>query len=244
MERVMMMLVNIAIVEDDDIAAKSLLTNLKTYEKENEVTFATTRYADAVAFLSDSKTTYDIVFMDIELPMMNGMDAAFKLREKDKKIIIIFVTNMAQYAVRGYEVDALYYILKPLNYQSVAHKLKKALSLIRSSTEMVINLPQASGLVRISTKDLTYVEITGHKLFYHTATAIYKTSGSLSVVEKTLEGQGFFRCNSCYLVNAKHIAFISGYDVLLFGGETLRISHPRKKQFMLELARWLGDGNT
>ncbi len=239
-----MLMVHIAIVEDETSAARMLQSTLDTYARENGVNFQTKRFADAVSFLTDYKKGYDIVFMDIELPGLNGMDAAFKLREFDKQIIIIFVTNMAQYAVRGYEVDALYYIIKPINYQNTAYKLKRALSILSANSDAEIVLPQANGLVRLSSQALMYVEINSHKLFYHAEDKTYIAYGSLSEVEKNLRPHHFYRCNSCYLVNARYIASITGFVVTLLNGEQLQISHPKKKQFMLDIANWLGDGNT
>lgn len=236
-------MINIAIVEDEDTAYVALQNILDKYNRENNVNLRITRFSDAVSFLTEYKKTYDIVFMDIELPGLNGMDAAFKLRESDKKIIIIFVTNMAQYAVRGYEVDALYYIVKPINYQNTAYKLKRAISILEANSDAEIILPQASGLVRLSTQVLIYVEIISHKLFYHTESETHTAYGSLTSVEKKLRPHHFFRCNNCYLVNARFIASISGLDITLLNGKQLRISHPRKKQFMLDMTNWLGEGN-
>lgn len=235
---------NIAILEDDASASQMLQYILNTYAGKNGVTFNIKVYASAELFLSETKTSFDIAFMDVELPGMNGMDAAFKLREADKHVIIIFVTNMAQYAVRGYEVNALYYIIKPISYQSVAFKLKKALSLLATNTEATLVLRQSNGLTRITTASLMYIEISNHKLMYHTDSAVLTTYGSLSDAEKQLQGRGFFRCNSCYLVNARYIASVSGLSVLLLDGTQLQISHPRKRQFLLDLGAWLGDGNS
>lgn len=236
-------MVNIAILEDDSTVAKALQRILDTYASQNGVEFNIQTFTNAELFLSDSKTSWDIAFMDIELPGMNGMDAAFKLREADKQVIIIFVTNMAQYAVRGYEVNALYYIIKPVTWQNVAHKLKKALALHEANAETNLVLRQSNGFARISTRSLMYVEISNHKLMYHTDAGVLTTYGSLGEVESKLQGHGFFRCNSCYLVNAKYISSVAGHSVILSDGTQLQISHPRKKQFMTDLGAWLGEGN-
>lgn len=236
-------MVNIAILEDDVSVAKTLQRVLETYARQNDAAFNIRIFPNAEVFLADAKTSFDIAFMDIELPGMNGMDAAFKLRETDRQVIIIFVTNMAQYAVKGYEVNALYYIIKPVTYQSVAYKLKRALALHEANAQTDLVLRQNSGFARISTRDLLYVEISNHKLMYHTAAETVATYGSLADAEAALKGRGFFRCNSCYLVNARHIASVAGHFVMLSDGTQLQISHPRKKQFMTELGAWLGEGN-
>ena len=95
-------MINIAIVEDDDSAALILRDYFTYYQEKNDIQFDITRFNDALSFLSDRRVLYDIILMDIELPNLNGMDAALKLREFDKESVLIFVTNMAQFAVKGY----------------------------------------------------------------------------------------------------------------------------------------------
>ncbi|MHC1721772.1 MAG: LytR/AlgR family response regulator transcription factor [Aminipila sp.] len=237
-------MVNVAIVEDEASAANVLSHHLGVFAQENGLSIQINIYNSAESFLTDTKKSYDILFLDIELSGMNGMEAAVRVREVDKQVIIIFVTNMAQYAVKGYEVDALYYIIKPVNYQNVAFKLTKALSILKQNKDMDIVLTQQYGLVRLSTRDVIYVEIVSHKLSYHTQDTTHITYGSLSSAENELKDHGFVRCNSCYLVNARYIARVSGHSVILTDGTQLQISHPRKKQFMAELTNWLSMGNT
>lgn len=237
-------MIRIAILEDDLCAAQTLQATLNAFAEKNDLLFNIRLYTTAEAFLDDARTSHDIAFLDIELGGMSGMDAAFQLRERDQRVIIIFVTNMAQYAVKGYEVDALYYIIKPISEQSVFYKLQRALALLQANAGTELVLRQSSGLTRISTNDLIYVEITNHRLIYHTDAGAYTAYGSLSDVEKTLRPSGFFRCNSCYLVNARYIQSVVGLSLTLRNGTQLQISHPRKKQFMIDFGSWLGEGNT
>ena len=235
---------NIAILEDDASAAKMLQYVLNTYASKNDQIFNIKHYTNAESLLADVKNSFDIAFLDIEMDGMNGMEAAFALRELDQRMIIIFVTNMAQYAVKGYEVNALYYILKPVTYQDVAHKLQRALNILASNVDSDIVIRQNSGISRIPLYSLMYIEITNHKLLYHAESKTYTAYGSLSDVENDLQGRGFFRCNSCYLVNARFIASVDGHSITLRNGTLLQISHPRKKRFMTDFGNWLGEGNS
>ena len=117
----------VVIVEDEVVYLDALKDMLSSYEKEKEVAFNITAYRDIETFLAEYRKCYDIVFMDIELPGMNGMDGARRLREADSSVVLIFVTNMAQFAVQGYEVNALDYILKPVTYKNFSVKLDRAL---------------------------------------------------------------------------------------------------------------------
>lgn len=236
-------MIEVAIVEDEDEEANALIQCLKRYGTENEVVFSYTRYRDAISFLEERKEV-DIVFMDIMLPLMNGMEAAVKLRKYNKEVVLIFVTTMAQFAIKSYEVDASDYILKPVSYERVTMKLRRVVGIINSRTEETLILNTQSGIVKVPTGTVHYVETDGHKLKYHTDTGIYVEYGTLSELENILREHNFMRCNSCFLVNPKYIKQVKRTELLivLTTGETLKISQPRRKAFLSEFANWLGQG--
>lgn len=236
-------MISIVIVEDNDSSAKLLENYIRQFEKDENIRFHIDIYKNAINFFTNYRKAYDIIFMDIELPDINGMDAAMKLRSFDKQAVLIFVTNMAKYALKGYEVDALDFMVKPINYRNFSLKLKKAISIVNSNSDIQITISQTTGFVRLSIKDICYIDVLGHKLNYYTNTNIYSRTGSLTELEKELKKHNFFRCNSCYLVNPKHIVSIKGLSIEMSNGDIITISHPRKKQFMKELADWLGQGN-
>ncbi|MBP5373052.1 MAG: response regulator transcription factor [Clostridia bacterium] len=236
-------MIKIAIVEDNKKEQQRLLSNLERYGVDNHLNLRFFLYGDAITFLEE-RGIFDIVFMDIMLPNMTGMEAAQRLREYDKQVVLIFVTTMAQFAIKGYEVEALDYIIKPVKYDRLTMKLQKAIKVIQSNEggELTINDP--SGIVKCSTAEVMYVEVHGHKLKYHTTEKIYEEYRSLTELEKVLKVYDFMRCNACFLVNPQFIKKVNGKEltVLLFNGEELRISQPRRKSFIGELTNWLGQG--
>ena len=237
-------MIRVAIIEDDDAYSRSLTDILTAWGAANGERFDIHAFTQAEPFLQEAKANaFDMAFLDIELPGIDGMEAAFRLRAFDKKVILFFVTNMAQYAVRGYEVGALYYIMKPVTAEGVAHKLSRAVAVWREQSGGRIVLQDAGAMVTLSTREITYVEVLNHKLHYHTKDGVYLTYGTLSDAEETLRPFHFFRCNSGYLVNAAFIRQVKGFTVVLKTGEELQISHPKKKQFMLDMADYLGGGN-
>lgn len=235
------MTVHIAIVEDEVIWRDTLLAYLKRFEGENDVTFSIDTFHSPVMLLENYKPKYEIIFMDIQMPDMNGMEAARRLRTVDQQVILIFVTNLTQYAIAGYEVSAMDYILKPVQYYSFAMKLTKAIWRLGGQSDDSINVTTDTGSARVRLKDIFYVEVRGHMLTYHTHEGSYYGFGSLISQEDKLREKGFVRCNSCYLVNLEYVGSVKGYTLTLKNGEELKISQPKKKSFMLAVKEYHGE---
>ena len=174
------------------------------------------------------------------MPVMNGLEAAKRLRDKDENAVIIFVTSLAQYALKGYEVNALDFMVKPVSYPAFLFTMKRAEKAASAIRRADLVIEKRDGLVRAKANELLYVEVSGHTLSYHFADKTVETRGRLTDAERKLSERHFLRCNNCYLINPRHISSVKGYD-LLIGGETLAISHPRRKQFMEELGRWYAE---
>lgn len=228
---------NIAIVEDENLAAQALIDHIKQYEAQTGQSFQIFRFANGADFLQDYRAVYAVVFLDVQMPKMNGLETALQLRRYDKNVSIIFITNLVQYALKGYEVDAVSYLIKPVSYYDFSMKFKKALDiyLLNEDRSFTVNTP--GGLCRISTDKLMYVEIMNHRLFYHLIDDVIEMTGVLSGVEQQLSRFGFLRCNKCYLVNPKFIVKVKGSTVQV-GDNLLQISRPRRAAFLAELANW------
>lgn len=119
-------MVRIAIAEDDPAYRATLEEYLDRYRRENGLEAEVTTFSDGLALTEGYRPVYDLLLLDIEMPNLDGMSAAEKIRSSDPEVVIIFITNMAQYAIKGYQVDALDYVLKPVSYAAFAFKLKKA----------------------------------------------------------------------------------------------------------------------
>ena len=228
---------HIAIVEDEDEEAKILISYIEKYAASTGQEFKVKRFYNAVDFLAEYQSVYAVVFMDIQMPGMNGMDAAAELRKIDKSVSLVFITNLVQYAQKGYEVDAVSFLVKPVSYFDFSLKFRKALDIYVMSEERCITIKYRSGMCRISTDKLMYVEIIAHRLYYHLVDGDIEITGVLSEVERELSAYGFLRCNKCYLINPKFVVGIKGSDVQV-GNKTLQISRPRRAAFLAELANW------
>lgn len=225
------MAIRVAIVEDDQTASQTLSNYLLRYADENHTQFRISSFGDAVSLLDNYKAEYDIIFMDIRMPYLNGMDATHKLRALDQKVILIFITSLTQYAVEGYEVNASSYIIKPVKYYDFALKLSRAVAKVPQVNNAKFEIHTKTSTIRLDPQDIRYVESSGHHLTFHTFSGEYTQYGSLSKLEEKLLEFNFVRCNSCYLVNLQYVRDIKGYTVFLDNCE-LKISQPRKKAFV------------
>lgn len=233
-------MISVAIVEDEQNAADRLRFFFERFEKEHDEAFQLTHFVSAELFLSAKQGIYDIVLMDIELPGLNGMKASRYMRKHGDRTALIFVTNMAQYAVKGYEVDALDFIVKPVVWPSFELKLQKALRHVRMSESRSVSVSTKNGMRKLPLSAIYYVEVSGHHLLYHMDEEIVDVCGSLSELEKKTADLGFARCNSCYLVNLKYVSEVRGNDVRV-GPDILKISRTKKKMFMEQLTRIIGE---
>lgn len=224
-----------AIVEDDDACAEQLQKYLAQYAEENALEIRTDRFYDGLNFAEDYKARWDLIFMDIEMPLLDGMSAARRIREKDDSVLLIFITNMAQYAIQGYEVRALDYILKPVNYYAFAMKLRKVIRILdQRITKAAIVMDAEGNSRRIALSEVRYIEVLDHQLIYHRSDDTFHTFGSLKKTEQEY-GKDFARCNNCYLVNLRYVDGFSGNDVIV-AGKPLPVSRARKKDFQQRVA--------
>lgn len=234
-------MIRIALVEDEENNVKEINSYLKRYSKEYNVEIQISNFGYANLFLSQYNNNFDIVLMDIGLPDIDGMTAIRKLREIDNNVLVIFVTNLAQYAVNGYEVDAFDFLVKPVSYYNLVLKINRALERIGSRKEKQIWVSTRNEKRLIMASKLKYVEVIKHKIIYHTVDGEVSSLGSLKNVCDELEGLSFALCNQCYLVNLHYVTGIDGYKCII-GNEVLQISLPKKNSFIHALNNYLGGG--
>ena len=231
----------IVIVEDSKDAAAQLEAALRQYAAEYKLPFDISIFYNAVPFLERYTAEWDIVFMDILMPLMNGLDASRILREKDGQVMLIFVTSMQQYAIHGYEVEAADFIVKPIRYPEFKLKFTRSFQRLQSRkpSSVDILIKTETGVVRLFSRQISYVEVRAHHCVYHTASGEFRQYQTMKSVEALLEPCGFARCNNFLLVNLAHVTRIAGMSVFV-GDTELQISHPRKNEFTRRFEEFSG----
>lgn len=233
-------MIHIALVEDEEKYRKEFLSYLHRYEQESGRQFRISIFPDGEDIISSYKADYDLILMDIAMRFMDGMTAAEKIRELDQEVVIIFITNMPQFVMKGYAVDALDYVLKPVNYFAFSQRIDRAISRMSRRREQYLTIPVHGGIRKLSVSDLLYVEVQDHDLLYHTRQENILTRGSLAEVEAKLNDSGFFRCNKYCLVNLSFVESLQGID-LVVAGEHIQVSRAKKKSVLDALNNYLNE---
>lgn len=233
-------MINILIVEDKQSEYELLSNYLLQFSQTNNIKFSIKWYINAVDFL-ENYVTADIIFMDIEMPLLNGMEASVKLRSIDKEVPLIFVTNMAQYAIKGYSVNAVDFLLKPINYARLSSLLKKTLSILCQKNDVEIFIKVSNGVRKIYANSILFVEIIDHLLIYHTEMGQIEVWGKIVDAEKTLPQNQFIKCNRSQIVNLKKIISIENDEIILENSkEKLLISGSKKKAVLNAISKESG----
>lgn len=232
--------IRVAICEDDESYATQLLSFLSEYQKETGASLKTDLFRDGQQLLFNYKTDYDILLLDIEMPKMNGVDAAKEIRKLDPSVTILFVTNMAQYALEGYTVQAKAYLLKPLNYYGFYLEMESAIAALKSRSTDYLLVSTEDGTVKLPAGRVVYIETDGHDLLYHTTDdKTYRSRSSMKDADAKLSALSFARSSVSYLVNLAYVTQVSG-DTVTVNGSTLPLSRNKRKDFMAALTAYVG----
>lgn len=229
----------LAVVDDEIKITELLRSYIKRYESEFNITVNVSVFNNPNDFLTTYNSDYDLVLMDIEMPGLNGIEAAKELRRMDSRVVLMFITNMAQYAINGYEVEAVDFVIKPVFYPDFVLKLQKAMRYIIRNQDMKLILNTQDSVVHVHVSDICYIEVMRHYLIYHTVNGNHTVRGVMKEVEANLIDHHFVRSNHCYLVNLKYVESISGNTVKVKGND-LQISRNKKNEFLTAFAKYVG----
>lgn len=229
-----------ALVDDEAEERQRLRSYLGEVARQKDLHLCVDEFATADAFLVRYRQGYDLVFLDIEFPTgQNGMQAARALRRMDSTVVLIFVTNIAQMAVEGYEVDALDFIVKPVDPYAFLLKMTWALARVDLSASDRITVRQEGELRGLQVHLIRYLTVEGHYVVYHSREGTFTEYLTLAAAEKKLNSPLFCRCDRGCLVNLRFVSEIKR-DVCVVDGEELVIARTQRAQFLKAYAEFLG----
>lgn len=231
----------VAVVDDTREDAQRLMDYLNQFQEKQSCLIQTDVYNASIDFLEEYHSQYDVIFLDIEMPGADGLEVAHEIRRKDTAVGIIFVTNIAQYAIHGYEVNAIDFIVKPVGYYLFAEKLEKAIRFAnrRKKHDLVVN--DEEGIYRIPIEEVFYIKKDRNDLIYYTSQGELKERGTIRMMKEKLAGLAFEECNSGCLVNLSLVRCI-GKETVLVGNTSVPLSRRMRKQFTQSYIDYIGGG--
>ena len=232
-------MLRLAIVDDNPKDSEALRVLVADYLEKNDHAHIIREFNSPMDFIRSAEE-YDIVFMDIRMDKLDGLEVARIMRKISSDMVLIFVTAMAQLAIKGYEVDALDFIVKPADQGSINYVLTKALARLENISSVIFALKTADEIVSLSSNDITYVEVFSHNLAYHTTKGLYEVRGRLSDVVKKLDPKRFILCNRSFVVNLRYISSVSS-EYLVVDGKKIYISKSHSREIMKRFSNFLGE---
>ena len=231
----------ILIVEDSSAEADVLRGHLSRYAAEKGLSFAVTVLPSAIEFVNGNHPA-DLIFMDIDLPGINGMEAAQMLRGYDEQTPLVFVTNLAQYAIKGYQVDALDFMVKPVAYDDFSLRMDRAMCMVKRTSEGTVAIPTADGMRVVRLADVLYVDIVKHDLHYHVVGEgePLRVRGTITQVAKDLDEKGFLKIAASCVINMAQVERIRQTSVVMSDGTELFYSRSQRKTALERLAAYVG----
>ena len=230
----------IAVVDDQPEERDRLNAFLQQFVTERKLALEISGFEDGESFLAAYKNNFEIVLLDIEMQGIDGMETARRLRERDEKVCLIFVTYLANFAVQGYSVHALDFLVKPVSYENFRLKMDRAVAEADRSRKKEIIVSTAEGDRRVRIDELYYIEVMNHTLIYHTKAGTLSVRGTIRDCEERLAPFDFARCNKSYLVNMHHVTEIRRNEIRV-GNELLPIGSTRRQAFLEELTTFMGE---
>lgn len=236
-------MLHVAICDDECVFVDHLTRLLNQYAAEIGENIKVTAYFDGLELIEKYDPSTDLIFLDIQMKLVNGLRAAECIRQKDEKVGIIFLTTLSQYGLEGYKYQATNYIMKPIQYVRLKAEMNQWLKRRRKEDNPSIIIANSTGQYKVFLNSLSYVEIFGRKLLFHTEQGNVLCHKSMKEMENELRDRGFARCHASCLVNLRYVKNANGKDlqVQLITGETIPISQPKRKEFMEKLADYWGD---
>lgn len=235
-------MIKVAIVDDSIKCIEQLKALLTKYQSNNNVLFDIHTYVNGIAFLDKYSCDFDIVFMDMEMPHIDGLSVCKELRKNDQNVKIVFVTIMEQLAIKGYEVDATYYLIKPLEYKDFANKMQKIIQKIECKHTKNIILQKDGQIKNVCIDDIMLIESDNHWcIFTLKDSEMYKKLISLKKVEEYV-GKDFLRAGNSFLINPIYVLGWNNTSVTV-GKRNIPISRSKKKELLDNLTRWFGEND-
>lgn len=232
-------MINIAVIDKEKSQAMSWKVRINHFFERNEMACTVDVFEQNMENAPKEKV-YDAILLELSSSDPQGTNMAFSIRERYKNALMILICDTEKYAIQGYELEIMDYLLKPISILAWKRVLEKLKYIFKEREENIV-VKTAMGIVILSADEIYYVEVYDHDLIYHTKRGDFHVRGQFWKVQQQLAAHDFLNCSRSCIVNLKHIASVSSQGVEV-RGEILNLSRPRKKSFCSEYESYQKNG--
>lgn len=234
-------MINIAVCEDEKETQLLIVDYIEDILKNISIEYEIQKYLSGEELLESNLKDIDILFLDIKMEKLNGMDTARKIRKVDNGMEIIFITSLIDYVQEGYEVRAYRYLLKPIEFEELKKHMLTCIKDIEINKDSYIIIKNKSNTYKIYLNEIKYIEVQKKEMLIHTINKNFDIRYSLNKIEKELNLSRFIRCHKSFIVNLSHVENIKYNIAILESGEEIPISRHRYKEVKEKFLKFLGD---
>lgn len=230
-------MLNIAICDDEQISIDKIYSKVSQYCVSKNISYSVHTYTTSMDLVSSDLNNINIIFLDVDMKGMNGIDAAKEIRKVNKEVIIIYVSGYIQYAPEGYQVKAFAYILKnniDALFDSIMDEAINELQFNEDVYTVKINNEEFD----ISIKDIVFIESFDKELVINCVNEKFTIKGQLNDIYAELKNKGFLQLHRSYIVNMMHILRIKNYIITLSNGREIKASQRRWREIVTEYLDW------
>lgn len=231
-------MLSIAICDDEIMERSRMAQQIRKILSEKKTACSIREFASGRALLKNAED-FDIIFLDILMNDLDGMDTARKLRDKEYEGILVFVSSSREYLLEAYDVEAYYYFIKPVDEKKMQNLLERIIRKTEKSSRDFIVVNKERQCQKLLLDHVYYFEIRGRTIEAHTKERIFIYYEQIGNLEKNLQGKGFCRCHKSYLVNLRYVNSYTRQELILDSGEKIMIARRRYEQVCKEILDYM-----
>ncbi len=220
-------MINIGICDCNKEHREEMCKFIDVYFSSHSYSYNVLQFEDAkslIRYYDDNINNINLLLLDIELPKLNGFEAAKMIRKTDENVSIIFNTSIASYSLRSFEVWPFYYNIKPMRYRTLSNIIDKFIKQHKNIREENLLVKNGKRFINLSFNEISFIESQNTTLKIHMNNyEVLKTYGKLDDVEKQLSNKRFLRCHKSFLINMDYVKSVEAYKFTTIFGDTVSI---------------------
>ncbi len=234
-------MIKIAICDDELHFLDHMEKMLHIYEEKSKQSFLIKKYVQSIRLMDAIREEFQIYFLDLQMPNMNGLELAKVIRKYDDRSTIIFVTSYREYVFDSFQYSVANYITKPITQIQINCEMDRALRKLNTFEQQYLGVKNNNGYMKIFLSDIQYIETYDRNVLIHCQGGRNEIGHfKMQDLEQHLSSYSFIRCHNSYIVNVNYINQIHDLSITLLSGEIIYTTKSRKKELIKKMAKQTG----